>query len=64
MGLITEKFLLCDFCGESYGVDTRQFNTAKQLREDAHRNGWVFYNNHDYCADCRKKRRGDYERKD
>lgn len=59
MSLVIEKFLLCDFCGESYGVDTRQFNTLKNLRQDSRQEGWIFYAGRDYCPMCKEERRKD-----
>jgi hypothetical protein len=53
MSLVIEKFILCDFCGESYGVDDRSACSAvRTIRSDAKRNGWIFYGGRDYCPSC------------
>ena len=51
--LVTEKFLICDGCGENFGIDSREF-TAKQHREAAREwQGWVYINGKDYCPNCK-----------
>ena len=53
MSLVVERFLVCDKCGENFGVDTRS-HTAEQHRQTAKSNGWAFYCGADYCPECVK----------
>jgi hypothetical protein len=40
MSVVIENFLVCDKCGNNFGVDTRGCRTVKKLRKDAIANGW------------------------
>lgn len=51
MSAITERFLVCDECGEPYGVDSR-FLSIKSHRENAKAEGWKFKGGKDYCNEC------------
>ena len=56
--LIIERFISCDNCGDSYGVDNRSaWKNAKEIRASAKREGWKFWNGSDYCAECVEKSR-------
>uniref|UniRef100_A0A6M3JMN0 Uncharacterized protein n=1 Tax=viral metagenome TaxID=1070528 RepID=A0A6M3JMN0_9ZZZZ len=51
--LITEKFLICDGCSETYGADARE-STGAQHRKSAHEyDGWVYIQGKDYCGECK-----------
>lgn len=39
MATVIETFIICDDCGETFGVDNRNY-TAKQHRENAAKDGW------------------------
>ena len=54
MSLVVEKFLLCDECGRTYGVDMRQV-TACVHRASAKKEGWVKRGYKDFCPDCKQK---------
>lgn len=54
MSSVIETFLLCDVCGQNFGVDNRERNVMEQ-REAAKRNGWIYSGNKDYCPGCRAK---------
>jgi hypothetical protein len=53
VGLVIEKFLACDGCGEPFGVDMRcEFQTVKLLRKDSKDSGWTFKDGEDFCDKC------------
>lgn len=61
MGLVVEKFLICDGCGEAFGVDNQQRSGA-QHRKDAKQIGWKLivgdgYKYGDYCQKCVKEQK-------
>jgi len=56
MSLVVERFLMCDDCGETFGVDNRSFSTRMQ-RQSSKENGWHTNGTHDYCPECYKKRK-------
>lgn len=67
MGLVVERFLMCDdnstdMCYENFGVDERQhWRNARELRKSAKRNDWTTNGTHDWCPECsaeRKKHKG------
>ena len=66
MSLVIEKFLMCDICYESYGVDNRIYS-ARMHRKFSKQEGWVCIGSKDYCEECKykiikiKKRRNNYE---
>ena len=51
MSLIVERFLICDYCGERHGVDTRSYS-GKQHRKSAADDGWTHVGRKDYCEPC------------
>ena len=55
MSAVIEKFIVCDECGETFGVDSRE-QTITQTRQDAHEDGWITRGSKDYCEDCKKRR--------
>ncbi len=54
MSLIIEKFLMCDCCGETSGVDTRSYD-AKMQRDLSKKEGWVQRGSKDYCENCKSQ---------
>lgn len=54
MSLVIETFIICDVCGDSFGVDSRN-NTGTKQRTTAKSNGWIYSGNKDYCPNCRAK---------
>lgn len=40
MSAIIESYLVCDFCGTTFGTDNKRF-TSTQHRADARKIGWV-----------------------
>ena len=54
MAAIIEKFLVCDECGENFGVDFRD-RTAREHRISAKLNDWVYRKGKDYCPKCALK---------
>jgi hypothetical protein len=59
MSLVIERFLICDGCGENFGVDNRH-KTGGQHRIEAKRHGWGHYvssgKNQDLCESCKPKK--------
>lgn len=51
MSAVKETFLVCDQCGETFGVDNRN-DTAARHRQEAKSLGWKYRNGKDYCLDC------------
>lgn len=51
MSIVIETFLICDGCGENFGVDDRM-QTGKTHRLRAKAEGWKVYNGKDFCSDC------------
>lgn len=51
--LITEIFIICDGCGQTFGVDNRD-RTAAQQKKAAKDNGWAIGKN-DYCPNCKER---------
>jgi hypothetical protein len=53
MSAIVETFLICDGigCGETFGVDNRDFRAGKH-RENAKANGWIYFYSKDFCPKC------------
>jgi hypothetical protein len=58
MAAIIERFIVCDGCGESYGVDVSN-HTIERHRRDARADGWSCYGGKDYCPNCRKTKKGE-----
>ena len=58
MSLVIERFLSCDDCGDTYGVDHRS-STAKECRTSAKDDGWSFNKGMDYCEDCTERKEGE-----
>lgn len=58
MSIVIETFLLCDTpqCGETYGVDNR-WQTGRNHRIQAKKEGWSFIKGKDYCEKCTKNRK-------
>jgi hypothetical protein len=54
MSAVIERFIICDECGEPYGVDNRQY-TIRQHREGAKMEGWKHRNGRDICPECQKQ---------
>ena len=57
MGVVVESFLVCDECGETYGVDTRQW-PGKIHRAHARGEGWHYSRGKDYCPECWAAKQG------
>lgn len=51
MSAIIERFLICDGCHESFGVDDRHRTIEKQ-RIAAKSEGWIYIKGKDYCDVC------------
>lgn len=54
--IVTESFLICDGCGETFGVDNRH-KSGTQHRVDAKKEGWKLIVRDgskygDYCPEC------------
>jgi hypothetical protein len=54
MSAVIERFIICDGCGENFGVDNR-WKTISAHRQEAARNGWRLVGNKDYCPTCKSK---------
>lgn len=54
MSIVTEKFLICDRCGELFGIDNRR-NSGCVHRRGAKEEGWVIRGHNDYCPNCKNK---------
>jgi len=52
MSAITERFLICDGCGSTWGVDNRH-KGIQQHRDDSKKEGWTRGGmGTDYCEEC------------
>lgn len=51
MSVVIERFLICDNCGENFGVDYRN-RTAKEQRSAAKYEGWRSSSGKDFCLEC------------
>lgn len=51
MSAVIERFIICDHCGENFGVDSRSMSISYHRRQ-AKKEGWTFRNNKDYCEQC------------
>jgi len=51
--IMIERFLICDGCGENYGVDNRG-STGASHRRHAANDGWTYRGGKDYCPECSK----------
>ena len=49
--LVVEKFMICDECGKTHGVDNRGYN-AVQHRKSAKKSGWYSKGKIDLCPEC------------
>jgi len=56
MSLVIETFVMCDSCGNNFGIDNRQRNGTQQ-RNAAKQHGWIYSGNKDLCNNCRPKRK-------
>ena len=54
MSAVIEKFIICDYCGDNFGVDFRNRTIAEQ-RKQAKNNGWSVQYRFDYCEQCTKE---------
>lgn len=52
--IITECYIICDKCNDSFGVDTKDAGRLKQLRE-AKAAGWMNFPDEDFCPKCVKE---------
>lgn len=52
---ITERFLVCDNCGQTYGVDDRCMSFSWH-RKGARECGWQCGRKWDYCEKCVAKK--------
>jgi hypothetical protein len=55
MSLAILTHIICDGCGDTFGVDLST-STGTQLRIYAKHNDWVYSGNKDYCPECRKSK--------
>ena len=63
MAIVKETFIVCDVCGENFGVDNRHLSRTEQ-RESASNNDWIYSGNKDYCPNCRPiKKNGEFPKK-
>lgn len=52
MSAVIEKFIVCNSCGTSFGVDNRD-TTIAQHRKEAKKEGWIKIGSvSDYCPFC------------
>lgn len=56
MGVVIERFLICDDCGVPYGLDERRLTISRHRRR-AHEKGWITKGSKDYCPNCKQKHR-------
>jgi len=51
--VMVERFLICDECGENYGVENRECTGVRHRRHAAD-DGWTYRGGKDYCPECSK----------
>lgn len=53
MSSVIERFLICDGCGENYGVDCRS-DSIREHRRAAKSEGWIYKvrSGEDFCPKC------------
>ena len=52
--IVTRVHIICDGCGETYGVDL-DYIPGTKLRKQYHSDGWIYSYNKDLCPGCRSK---------
>lgn len=63
MSLIIETHIICDSCGNDFGIDMRHLKGFLQ-RKSAKLQGWIYSGNKDLCPDCRPiNKKGNYHSK-
>ena len=55
MSIVIETFLVCDKCGENFGIDNRHQSGAAH-RANAEQSGWILKGNKDICPNCQKNK--------
>lgn len=56
MSCTIEIIIACDICGENNGGDDRH-KSARQIRTDRKREGWVYRDGNDFCPKCAEELR-------